>query len=91
MLTRKKYKACSPEQTVSTVQSILAKLNIETEIEFFSNTGHDYSCRLRISNKGLKEFDIGVNGKGMSKIFALQVHMANLWNDCRTKRYVEKM
>ena len=71
MLTRKKYKACSPEQTVSTVQSILAKLNIETEIEFFSNTGHDYSCRLRISNKGLKEFDIGVNGKGMSKIFAL--------------------
>lgn len=71
MLTRKKYKACSPEQTVSTVQSILAQLNIETEIEFFSNTGQDYSCRLRISNKGLKEFDIGVNGKGMSKIYAL--------------------
>lgn len=71
MLTRKKYKSCSPEQTVSTVQSILTKLNIITEIEFFSNTGHDYSCRLKIINKGIKEFDVGVNGKGMSKTYAL--------------------
>jgi len=71
MLTRKKYKSCNPEQTISTVQSILEKLNIITEIEFFSNTGHDYSCRLKIINKGIKEFDIGVNGKGMSKIYAL--------------------
>lgn len=70
MLARSKYKTCDPEETISVVKSILELNGIKTDIKYFTTTGAEHSCRLRIINKGLEPFDIGVNGKGMDMTYA---------------------
>lgn len=70
MLTRSKYKTCSPLETISTIQSILEANKIKTKIKYYTTTGDEHSCRLNIINQGLEAFDIGVNGKGMSLDYA---------------------
>lgn len=70
MLTRSKYKTCSPLETISTIQSILEANDIKTKIKYYTTTGDEHSCRLNIINQGLETFDIGVNGKGMSLDYA---------------------
>lgn len=70
MLTRSKYKICKPAETIAKVRSILESRGIMTEIKYYTFTGSEHSCRLRIVNPGLESFDIGVNGKGMSSDYA---------------------
>src|SRR5574344_438627 len=70
MYTRSRYKQCSPQETVSKIKSILSSIDLQVEEERFHNSGGIDSCRITISNKGLKYFDIGTNGKGMTKDYA---------------------
>lgn len=71
MYTRVRYKYCLPQNTVDRIKKILKSIDLDIEEEWFSNNGGSDSCRIRISNKGLRQFDIGTNGKGMNREFAL--------------------
>lgn len=71
MYTRIRYKYCSPQETVDRIKKILKSINFDVEEEWFTNCGGADSCRIRIINNGLRQFDIGTNGKGMSREFAL--------------------
>lgn len=71
MYTRSRYKQCTPEYTVRRILNILSTTGIQTEVEWFVNIDITHSCRVRIINNGLKPFDIGTNGKGMTKEYAL--------------------
>lgn len=68
---RTRYKDDTPTNTVAKVKEILKSIGIQTEVQWYCNGYKDYSCRVRITNKDLKCFDIGTNGKGMSKEYAL--------------------
>lgn len=71
MLTRSRYKSCAPLQTISRIKEILSNIGLILEEEWFQNKGGADSCRIRIINSGLSKFDIGTNGKGMNRDFAL--------------------
>ena len=71
MFTRSRYKEDSPLVTVERVKKILDCLGVKTEVMWFNNGYGDFSCRLRIVNDRLRCFDIGTNGKGMSREYAL--------------------
>lgn len=71
MYTRSRYKQCTPEITINRIKDILSSIKIEIEEEWFHNIGGVDSCRIRIINKGLRQFDIGTNGKGMTREYAL--------------------
>lgn len=71
MFIRTRYKEDSPLLTVKRIKRILDYLGIKTKVIWFNNGYGDFSCRLRIVNDGLDIFDIGTNGKGMSKEYAL--------------------
>lgn len=72
------YKDASPQQTVSRIRSILRKLNIEIEEDFFNHNDIVYSCRIRLVSDGLRPLDIGTNGKGITKELALASGYAEL-------------
>jgi ribosomal protein S12 methylthiotransferase accessory factor len=68
----KKYKAETPERTITKVRSILCdKLGILLEEEDFKSEGGFYSTRVRIGNQNLSNMDYGTNGKGMTFPYAL--------------------
>lgn len=71
MLTRSKYKADSPSNTVKKIQQILSALGIEVQCRMNTNSGPYFSCRLTISNETFEFFNVGTNGKGMSEEYAL--------------------
>lgn len=71
MYTRSRYKQCAPQQTISRIKEILSTIEMDIEEEWFQNKGGVDSCRIRIVNNGLKKFDIGTNGKGMTREYAL--------------------
>lgn len=72
-ITRKKaYKAREPEGTIDLFRRILKeKLNIIFKEEFFVGDGEFYSCRISIANNDLDGLNIGTNGKGMTREYAL--------------------
>ena len=72
-ITRKKaYKAREPEGTIDLFRRILKeKLNIVFKEEFFVGDGEFYSCRISITNNDLEGLNIGTNGKGMTREYAL--------------------
>ena len=72
LIRRKAYKARKPEETIELFRQILKeKLNITLKEEFFVGDGEFYSCRISINNNNLGGLDIGTNGKGMTKEYAL--------------------
>ena len=66
-LQERRYKEVSPEETVKKLKDLLKKLGIEVE-EKWSKESSVGTYSLRISIKGT---DIGQNGKGMTKEFAM--------------------
>ncbi len=72
-LSRKKdYKARKPEDTINLFRELLKeKLNISFKEEFFVGDGEFHSCRISIANNGLEDLNIGTNGKGMTREYAL--------------------
>lgn len=66
------YKDCSPQTTLEKIESILADCKISTEKLWSQENGYG-SSSLRIVIKGT---DIGQNGKGMNRKFALASGMA---------------
>lgn len=85
MYTRSRYKQCAPQQTISRIKEILSTIEMEIEEEWFQNKGGVDSCRIRIINNGLKEFDIGTNGKGMTREYALASAYAELMERLQNK------
>lgn len=71
MFSRSRYKSCSPLKTITRIKGILTDIGLELEEEWYQNKGGVDSCRIRIINKGLSKFDIGTNGKGMNRDYAL--------------------
>lgn len=68
----KKYKAESPEKTVTNIRTILCeKLGIILEEADFKSEGGFYSTRIKIGNYNLSDLDYGTNGKGMTFSYAL--------------------
>jgi ribosomal protein S12 methylthiotransferase accessory factor len=69
----KKYKAKSPIDTINEIRNILHdKIGILLKEEHFKDDDSlFYSCRITVCNYGLKDLDIGCNGKGMSIEYAL--------------------
>ena len=61
------YKDASPTKTVEKIKGILASCGIETE-EIWSESGVEHCYSLRVNVKGTV---FGVNGKGLTKEFAL--------------------
>ena len=61
------FKDESPSKTVENIKSILASVDIETEESWFE-TNVPYCYALRVTVKGTT---FGVNGKGLTKAFAL--------------------
>lgn len=70
MLVRTRYKSCSALYTVQRIKQILNDVGISVKEQFYSVNGAD-SCRVIIVNDELESFDIGANGKGMNKSYAL--------------------
>ena len=66
-LQNRRYKEVTPEATVKKLKGILEKLGIEVE-EKWSNESSVGTYSLRVCIKGT---DIGQNGKGMTKEFAM--------------------
>ncbi len=66
-LQERRYKEVSPMQTVERLKCLLNKLGIEVE-EVWSNESSVGTYSLRVRVKGT---DIGQNGKGMTKEFAM--------------------
>lgn len=71
MYIRSRYKECNPKDTVERIKIILSELKIQTSVQWYDNIGADFSCRVRIINENINLFDIGTNGKGMTKAYAL--------------------
>lgn len=67
----KPYKAYSPLQTIQNIRKILNDLGIFTTESHVGLNGAYYSCRVVIDNNNLGLVNIGTNGKGMSKEYAL--------------------
>lgn len=67
----KPYKACPPLHTIQRVRNILSELDIFTTEIHLGLNGAYYSCRVVIDNNNLGIINIGTNGKGMSKEYAL--------------------
>ena len=69
---KKAYKARKPEDTIVLFRQILReKLGLFFKEEFFIGDGEFYSCRIHIANNDLEVLDIGTNGKGMTREYAL--------------------
>ena len=66
-LQERRYKEVAPEETVSKLKELLKKLEIEVE-EAWSNESSVGTYSLRICIKGT---NMGQNGKGMTKEFAM--------------------
>ena len=66
-LQERRYKEVTPEETVKKLKNLLNKLGIEVE-EKWSNESSVGTYSLRVTVKGT---DIGQNGKGMTKEFAM--------------------
>ncbi|MCR4774715.1 MAG: YcaO-like family protein [Prevotella sp.] len=66
----KKYKTCSPENTILRIRQILNDLGI---LLYERHKLHSkfYSCRVSLGNKGLIPLNIGTNGKGRSFEYSL--------------------
>lgn len=88
MLTRSKYKSVSPVDTISKIKLILSLLGIEVQSKIVTNCNLNYSCRLQICNEGLNKFNIGSNGKGMSKDYALASAYAELLERLQNKALI---
>ncbi len=69
--SRTRYKDEHPLKTVTKIKEILDSIGIQTAVQWYDNGYNDFSCRVKIANNELKCFDIGTNGKGMSKEYAL--------------------
>ena len=65
--TRSFYKDASPLCTIRTIKAILKLVGIKTKIEEYQRSLDCYSCRLTLCNDNLYEYDIGANGKGMTR------------------------
>lgn len=85
MYTRTRYKECNPKDTVERIKTILSELEIQTDVQWYNNIGSDFSCRVRIINNHMKLFDIGTNGKGMTKEYALASAYAELMERLQNK------
>lgn len=90
MYTRSKYKSENPSKTISQIQHILQSLNIAVKVDFESNFGYDFSCRLSICNGGLEFFNLGSNGKGMSEEYALASAYAELLERLQNKALLKE-
>ena len=66
-LQERRYKEVAPEETVKRLKNLLNKIGIEV-VEKWSNESSVGTYSLRIAIKGT---DIGQNGKGMTKEFAM--------------------
>ena len=66
-LQNRRYKEVTPEETVKKLKGLLEKLGIEVE-EKWSDESSVGTYSLRVCIKGT---DIGQNGKGMTKEFAM--------------------
>ena len=66
-LQNRRYKEVAPEETVKKLKTLLEKLGIEVE-EKWSNESSVGTYSLRIH---IKDTDMGQNGKGMTKEFAM--------------------
>ena len=67
ILQERRYKEVTPEETVKKLKNLLDELGIEVE-EKWSNESSVGTYSLRVTVKGT---DIGQNGKGMTKEFAM--------------------
>lgn len=66
----KKYKDCSPLETIDRVRNLLCNVGILTK-ESHQTNGITYSCRISIVQDNLDLLDIGTNGKGQSFEYSL--------------------
>ena len=66
----KKYKDCSPLETIDRVRNLLYNVGILTK-ESHQTNGITYSCRISIAQDNLDLLDIGTNGKGRSFEYSL--------------------
>lgn len=72
------YKARPPEETIRLIRSILDKNGIKTEVKQFRYNSYLYSCRVYITNGKLGQYNLGCNGKGITKEYALASGYAEL-------------
>ena len=66
-LQERRYKEVTPEETVKRLKELLKKIGIEV-VETWSDESSVGTYSLRVAIKGT---DIGQNGKGMTKEFAM--------------------
>ena len=86
----KNYKNREPMDTVAYIKNILSDAGIEVDARFYhEDVSNVDSCRIKITNKGFQNNDIGTNGKGMNKEYCLASaygeFMERLQNDCLLK------
>ena len=68
----KNYKNREPMDTVAYIKNILSDAGIEVDARFYhEDVSNVDSCRIKITNKGFQNNDIGTNGKGMNKEYCL--------------------
>lgn len=72
------YKATPPENTIRLIRSILDKIGIKTAVKQFKYNNYLYSCRVYITNGKLGQYNLGCNGKGLTKEYALASGYAEL-------------
>jgi len=68
---RTQYKDLPPSVTIRNVRRVLAKVGIALKVVAYKHSNGCHSCRLCITSHNLSPFDIGVNGKGTTRQYAL--------------------
>lgn len=79
------YKDADPCSTVKTVKAILSDIGIHAKSEEYQRSRDCYSCRLRLCSDNLYEYDIGVNGKGMTRSLSQASAYAELMERLQNK------
>lgn len=67
----KKYKDCSPVDTITKVRKILYDLDLFVKEIPYNNSKHFHACKIVLNNKRLDGLNFAANGKGMTYEYAL--------------------
>lgn len=81
----KQYKSATPRETVRRIRRILKTAGIKTTAEFRDVNGIVHSCHIRIVNGHLDSVNLGTNGKGLSRDYALASGYAELMERLQTR------
>jgi len=86
MIPRKKYKADLPQNTIQRIRTILHESDLFVEVIHSMSNNDFHSCRVQIYDKELASFNMGSNGKGLTKMHSIASAYAEFLERLQNRR-----